>query len=285
MNNASDYSIVIPYYNDYNNLCLLLQDIAQTNQRFKPQKIIVVSDGATDNVSDIPERYNIDLLPEISLIEIPQSGVKKALVAGLNQVSTKYSIVLHSDVRLLTNNTNSYIHKDVLSVLYYHCSDVEDAMSVSCFSLSNLSNTKNKDYVSRGYRVIHISGTDSSILVHYSSHRVIGLIKDSLWTWFRVFSVSDNIFTLNMNLYHEVGGFDDTISDYGFFLDDFLAKSRVKGYHTYFTYDTVAFHKFDAEKPEGSMAHINESDWQDFCDKWAGDPAWTELSLFDEVAE
>jgi glycosyltransferase involved in cell wall biosynthesis len=279
--NSENYTVVIPYYNDYTNLCLLLQDIARTNQRFRPEKILIVNDGSTDNIFDIPDKYNIDLLPEISLITIDHSGPKEALIRGLNSVETDFSIVLHSDARLLTKFTNSYVHKDVLSVLYYHCSDADDAISVSCFSLHSYGIDKSMDYITGGFRSIDTTMNKTEMVVPYYNYRFKSLVKDSLSGWFRVFSVSSNIFTLNMNIFREVGKFDDSVSNHRYFLDDLFAKSRSKGYHVYFTYDTVIFHNENENKPEKSLAIEAPEDWSEFCEKWAGDKVWTEMSLYE----
>jgi len=283
MNNKS-YMVVVPYYNDYNNLCLLLQDIARTNQRFKPEKILIIDDGSDKSIEDISNKYNISLLPDISIKRTDHLGVKNAINIGLNQVDSDYAIILHSDTRLLSPNTNSYVHKDVLSVLFYHCSDVEDAMTVSCFSLSDIDGSTSNDYVSRGFRHVNINHDEKFISIPYNRYRFASLKTQSHIGWFRVLSVSDNIFTLNMNLFREIDGFDNTISEYGYYLDDFLGKSRSKGYHTYFTYDTVAFHERQKKKSENSLAVYKQEDFELFCNKWINNDIWKEVSLWREVS-
>ena len=271
------YEVVIPYYDDYDNLCLLLQDIARCNQRFEPERILIVNDGSTDDrISEVPTKYNINLLPTIEVVNIDHSGFKSALEHGLSLVETEYAMIVHSDTRLISNKTKVDLFKDVFSVLFFHIIDVDDAMTVSCFSLDSYNNSISKDYISAGLR--HMSG--KGMVIHHHRFRASGLIP-IMWTkWYRCFSVSDNILAMNVKLYREVGGFDDKLSQHGLFMDDFLATSRVKGYHSYFTHETVAFHSITNDKPEGSLSRIENNDEEYFSEKWKEHPAWTEISLF-----
>jgi len=273
----SKYEVVIPYYDDYDNLCLLLQDIARCNQRFKPERILIVNDGSLDNrILEIPVKYNIDLLPTIELETIDHSGFKVALEHGLRSVKTKFATVVHSDTRLISNKTKVDLFKDVFSVLFFHIRDVEDAMTVSCFSLDSYNDSINKDYIVGGLRHMGSEG----MIIHHHMFRASGLIP-IMWTkWYRCFSVSDNIFAINVDLYKEVGGFDDNLSKHGLFLDDFLATSRVKGYHTYFTHETVAYHSRKKVLPENSFCEMDSNDNEYFLDKWKDHSVWTEIALF-----
>ena len=302
---TNDYTLLIPYFDDYDNLVMLLKDIHDGNLRDHPQQILIIDDGSYDDrIRFIHSQYSSTNLPPIMVRRMTHQGPYYAETYGLSLIKTPYTIVCHSDTRLLGNvkdilpNT-SRIFEDVLSVLSFYIHEVaEDGIAVGChvlwksnwattpaemkgMQLQNV-NAPSPLYIVGGMRGIGIDGIPFPV---HLTKQIESLKAVDLEDWQRVYSLSNYIYALNMKHYNEMGGFDEVFAPYGYYHDDFFGKCRMKGLHCYFTQDTVAYHPYEKEKPQGSLSTYDGDrfirDIKMFRDKWSSHKTWTSDALND----
>ena len=99
-------SVIIPVYNVGPFLPECLDSII--NQSYKNLEIIIVNDGSTDGSRDICEKYRL-MDSRIKLINQKNSGAAKARNVGIDNSSGKFLSFIDSD---------DYIHKDMIKILY-----------------------------------------------------------------------------------------------------------------------------------------------------------------------
>lgn len=298
LTSPSDYTLLIPHYQDYDNLVWLLKDIHDTNHKHQPQKIIIIDDGSYDDrIRFIPQQYKSNRLPPIELRLIKHQGPFYAETYGLDRVSTNFAIICHSDTRLAGNvkqviPSNEKFFEDVLSVLYHYITESHDAVAVGChtvwegdWSRINFKDPKNildPIRITGGLRGVGIEGIPYSL----QFGKQIGPLKRvTLDDWQRVYSINSSIYALNMKYYRMMQGFDKTFAPYGFYHDDFFARCRGQKLHTYLTQDCIAYHPHGRDKPDSSLATYDGdrfmSDMKIFKDRWQENPMWLSDSLRD----
>lgn len=271
------YSIVIPFYNDFENLDLLLKDISTTCIRFRPSTIIIVDDGSSEKVSEwFSFRRSEYALPPVKILRIPNCGPAHATSVGLSKVESDYAFVIDSDIRLVVN-TRGCKFTDVLSVCFWHTSLIKDVSALGCYLVDSYRDGLSYHGVISKSAHILSNGQLNEINRGY---RIDPLLKLQLSFTDKVLSLSSSFYLLSMEAYREVGGFDDTFSPYGLYLSDFLARARDINYQSYITYETLAFHPKVSEKPEGSKAKFSEVSISEFEKKWSEHESWTEDSLY-----
>lgn len=278
------YSIVIAVYNDFENLDLLLKDISVKCVRHRPESIILVDDGSTEKLSDwFRFKKSSYSLPATKILRIPQSGPAYAISVGLSKVETPYCFVIDSDVRLEVN-TNSCQHDDVLSVCYWHGEGIEDMSAIGCFLVDSYRDDLSyHGIVSKGPLILSNAGDDNySIQETHYTYRIDGIVKLALTPVEIVFSLPSSFYMLNMNLFKELGGFDDTFAPYGLFLSDYLARAREKKHHAYLTYESLAYHPRMATKPKGTKAIYTQIATEEFHKRWNGHTVWKSNCLYKE---
>ena len=277
------YSIVIPVYNDFDNLDLLLKDISVKCVRHRPETIILVDDGSTEKLSEwFRFKKNSYSLPIVKTLRIPQSGPAYAVSVGLSKVETPYCFVIDSDVRLEVN-TKSCKHDDPLSVCYWHGEGIEDLSAIGCYLVDSYrEDLSYHSVVSKGPLVLTSEEKNYRIVETHYNFKVDSIINLALTPVEIVFSLPSSFYMLNMNLFKTLGGFDDTFAPYGFYLSDYLARGREKKHQTYLTYETLVFHKKKPKKQKGTKAIYTEISAQEFHKKWDGNPAWQSNALYKE---
>lgn len=87
--NLEDISVIIPTYNGEHSLPIVLKDLLQ---RFKPENIIVSSNGSTDKTCDIARQFGVRLIDNKNPI-----GKVQAINAALEIVETPYVLTLDDD--------------------------------------------------------------------------------------------------------------------------------------------------------------------------------------------
>lgn len=271
-----NYTIVIPAYNCAHELRQLIADIQINCQKYKPKSILIVNDCSIDD--DTKYIANIYTSSELSIkcLQMPEHlGPLHTEQAGLDAVNTDYAIVLHSDTRLSSNSKVNNVYSDVLSLLACYIDKTPDAIAVSAFSLC----IENPKKIRNGPRSLGIDGLPYS---YYREFNFATLRRVRFYDWKEVFSIDSDIYALRMKYYHEIK-FDERFAPYLYYHDDFFARARLKGYRTYLTQDAVAFHPRFANKPEGSLAIINDElytrNLRLFKDKWQDKFAWSEESF------
>lgn len=298
LTSQANYTLLIPHYQDYDNLVLLLKDIHDSNHKHQPQKIIIVDDSSYDDrVRFIHKQYASSQLPPIELRVINHQGPFYAESYGLDKITTDYAIICHSDTRLL-GNVKSVLpdgvkfFDDVLSVLYHYITESKDAVAVACptvwegdwthVQFTDPNKILDPIRIIGGIRGMATEG------IPYSVYRdlQIGPIKSvTLDDWQRVCSIDNSIYALDLNKYREVGGFDKLFAPYGYYHDDFFGRCRMKGYHTYSTQDTIAYHPHGRDKPKGSLATYDGdrflADIKAFKDRWNQHAVWQSDALRD----
>jgi len=295
-----DYEILIPSYSCAEDLKLLIGDIHNCCMDYLPKRILIVDDCSDDNddTSYVGNIFNTAKFPIETIRTERHLGPFYAEQLGLSRIASKYVVVLHSDTRLVIDNLDKYIaplyvqtervsrdgsfirrprlYKDVISILVCYLYQSQDAAVVSCFSLNN----DNVSKISRGTRGIGVNMIPGC---HYSSHNFDSLkAADIYFRWQRVLSVDSNIYAMRKGIYDEVG-FDEGFAPYYLYHDDFFARCRAKGMHTYLTQDVVAFHPLYSEKPVGSLAMINQQLFDKnaklFIDRYRDSDLWRISSI------
>ena len=64
------YSIIIPCYNEYNNLLVLLDKIKIILDQNKNLQIVIVNNGSTDDTSNLLKKYKLQNLKFVILKKI-----------------------------------------------------------------------------------------------------------------------------------------------------------------------------------------------------------------------
>lgn len=270
-----EYELVIPIYNDYDSLNILLGQLDTTNTGYKPGRIIIVNDGSTDERIEYAEgMLGGKNLPPIHVVNTSHQGPFNAETTGLAEVRSPYAVVFHSDIELIGAIPLPLI-KDPVSALVCYLHQTTDAVAVSCFGL----NSGIYDRIEMGPRGIweDVPVSIYRTLVFYS------IYQSKLLVWQRVLSSDSHCYALNMDVYAKLGGFNSVFSPYGFYHDDFFARARqILQKHVYYTTDTVVYHPGRKESINGSLATVHHKDR--FVDMWGkGNPIWTDDSLRNNV--
>tara|TARA_B100000949_G_scaffold119367_1_gene105549 strand:- start:744 stop:1625 length:882 start_codon:yes stop_codon:yes gene_type:complete len=250
-----DYQVVIPVFDEFDNLDTLLGHIAKTNIDYQPQSIIIIDDGSTDDrIQYADGLLGGQGLPPIKVYRKAHEGPYSAETFGLEKVITPYALVMHSDVQLMGNGPPVELHKDPLSLLICYLAQTNDAVAVSCYGL----NINDTDFIVKGNRVLDTKGIPYCPFVgtfFYSQYRI------SLFRWHRVISLDSHCYALNMEIYKQLDGFSEDFAPYGFYHDDFFARARQNKKHSYMTQEAAVYHPLvvtdiwgATNKPEGSMA-------------------------------
>lgn len=291
------YSVVIPCYKNFEELELLLLDIAHTNKRHKPERIIVVNDSNDSSIQYAKGLLSSELLPEIETIDIRQHlGPLGAFEVGLDSVTTDYAILLHSDTRLSNENSvngqkftsimngTKYmftvdIYDDPLSVLYSYIKQTKDAGIVACHTLQR----EHYRYIAGGIRSL---GRDR---LPYSNTR--NYMFETLWlygkhvageAWQRVHSVDSYAFAVKMEAYNKTK-FNHAYAPYLYFFDDFCARLRMNANHIYVTTDTVVYHPYTSKSIDGKKSKPKLEDYRKAVDLFKREynlhPIWDGYAL------
>ncbi len=85
-------TIIIPTLNEAESLDILLQEIKFLKFKDLIQEVIVVDANSTDNTQEIAEIYNCKLI-----IEKEKKGYGAAIIDGINNSNSLYSVVLDGD--------------------------------------------------------------------------------------------------------------------------------------------------------------------------------------------
>jgi glycosyltransferase involved in cell wall biosynthesis len=272
-----DYTVIIPAHNCNKELRILLEDIHATCHKYKPKEIFIVDDGSTDKEAQyLANIYTSSQIPIKYLEYGKQLGPFYAEQHGLDNVTTPYAIVLHSDVALKSSHNLPIRYDDTLSVLACYLHKTNDAVAVSAMLL----NIQDSNYIVRGTRSL---GRDYLPYSHQKEFYFPSLLNVKWDRWRRVLSCDGCMYAIRMDYYHKIR-FDELFAPYLYYHDDFFARCRSSGYHLYFTYDIAAYHPLYSAKPEGSLAVVTNEMYREksntFLTRWGKNAeAWSERSL------
>ena len=98
MKKPSDLSLILPCYNEEDNLPLLLKKLVKIQH--KCYEIILVDNGSTDNTSKIIEKFIEDNGPPIKLLKIKTNiGYGHGIMSGIRKASGKIIAWTHADLQ------------------------------------------------------------------------------------------------------------------------------------------------------------------------------------------
>ncbi len=110
-NNNSDnkyrFSIIIPFYNEEENIKSLLEDLSKINYPKHSFEIIMVNNESTDETGDIVRDYIFENDSEIKL-HISDGSKKDAIWLGINNSIHDYILSIDGDCRVPANILNDY---------------------------------------------------------------------------------------------------------------------------------------------------------------------------------
>ena len=93
-----EVSVIIPMYNEEENVILTLQEVKNVLGQYHPYQIIAVDDGSSDNTLNLLNQYASEN-PEVEVLKHPVNmGMGKALITGFQKASGKVIITLDADL-------------------------------------------------------------------------------------------------------------------------------------------------------------------------------------------
>lgn len=276
-------------YNHY--LDYLIDDIHSATIRYLPKRIILVDDCSTDDITPYKASYwNTSRIPITHISTKEHKGPFYAEQLGLSNVSTPYAIVCHADARLQGYFQNPYTHPngrvpfvikvydDPLSVLVSYLDQTGDAIAVGCSSLTLPCNPIG-NLVANGMRSL---GIDRLPYTYRRKFKFDTLLLNKYYTWQECYSIDDICFALRMEFYNKIG-YNEKFAPYLYYHDDFYARAREQGYRTYFTQETVTYHRNTKQKPLNSLAIVHDEMYEDqaeaFHERYDDTILWKEQSF------
>lgn len=89
-----EVSVIIPMYNEEENVLHTLQEVKNVLRQYSPYQIIAVDDGSADNTLSLLEQYASEN-QEVEVLKHPMNlGMGKALVTGFKNAKGKVIVTL-----------------------------------------------------------------------------------------------------------------------------------------------------------------------------------------------
>ena len=93
-----EVSVIIPMYNEEENVLHTLQEVKNVLRQYSPFQIIAVDDGSSDNTLNLLTQYALEN-PEVEVLKHPVNmGMGKALVTGFKNAKGKVIVTLDADL-------------------------------------------------------------------------------------------------------------------------------------------------------------------------------------------
>jgi len=93
-----EVSVIIPMYNEEENVLHTLQEVKNVLRQYSPYQIIAVDDGSADNTLSLLEQYASEN-QEVEVLKHPMNlGMGKALVTGFKNAKGKVIVTLDADL-------------------------------------------------------------------------------------------------------------------------------------------------------------------------------------------
>lgn len=143
---TQDLSIVIPAYNEENNIITLLKKLDQ--QSLSGFNVIVVDDGSTDNTATKVEGYKPERFV-LNLLKQENKGAAEARKNAIRHSSSKYIAVIDSDDGLADNSleksitpiiSDPTIDISLFNLIYIDSAENKVSGSFSCYTTDNILN-------------------------------------------------------------------------------------------------------------------------------------------------
>lgn len=103
------YSIIIPCYNEYNNLLVLLDKIKIILDQNKNLQIVIVNNGSTDDTSSLLKKYKMQNLKFVILKK--NLGYGGGIKAGINSINTDIICWTHADEQVKIEDVVNILKK------------------------------------------------------------------------------------------------------------------------------------------------------------------------------
>ena len=105
-------SVVIPAYNEQDNISYCLTSVSSVVKKFKlDAEIIVVNDGSTDKTGEIAKKF-IKTIPNLKIVtNRPNKGYGGSLKAGFAASSKEFIVMFHADNQFDFNQVQKFILK------------------------------------------------------------------------------------------------------------------------------------------------------------------------------
>ena len=92
------YSVVVPFYNEADNVAPLLREIAQAMKEIADYEIVAVNDGSTDATREMLAEMDSALEPQLHVIEHEKNrGQSAAICSGVDAATGEWIITLDGD--------------------------------------------------------------------------------------------------------------------------------------------------------------------------------------------
>ena len=92
------YSVVVPFYNEADNVAPLLREIAQAMKEIADFEIVAVNDGSTDATREMLAEIESALEPRLHVIEHEKNrGQSAAICSGIDAAAGEWVITLDGD--------------------------------------------------------------------------------------------------------------------------------------------------------------------------------------------
>ena len=105
------YSIIIPCYNEYNNLLVLLDKIKIILDQNKNLQIVIVNNGSTDDTSNLLKKYKLQNLKFVILKK--NLGYGGGIKAGISSINTDIICWTHADEQVKIEDVVNILKKQI----------------------------------------------------------------------------------------------------------------------------------------------------------------------------
>ena len=124
MNTKTTISIIIPVYNSENSIAKLVETLIRELENYKTE-IVLINDGSIDNSEKICEDLGSRYSDEVVFCSLAKNvGEHNAVMAGLNECSGDFAIIMDDDFQNPISEVHKIIHeiqtKDVDVIYTYY---------------------------------------------------------------------------------------------------------------------------------------------------------------------
>lgn len=203
-------SVIIPTYNRASILPRALDSVLE--QSYKPDQIIVVDDGSTDETEQLIK----DNYPQVEFVFQQNKGVSAARNAGIIKATNDWICLLDSDDSWQVNKLEKQIHAISENPEYLFCHTNETWYRDGCIL------NQGKKHEKRGGHIFQhclplCAISPSSVMIHKKLLQETGLFDEALPAcedydmWLRICCRYPVLF-INEALTNKFGGHDDQLS-------------------------------------------------------------------------
>ncbi|NNE38778.1 MAG: glycosyltransferase [Gammaproteobacteria bacterium] len=225
-----DISVIIPTFNRKHTLCRAIDSVV--HQKYRPDEIIVIDDGSTDNTKlQLLQKY-----PEIKYEYQANRGVSAARNNGISIARNSWIAFLDSDDRWHKNKLNSQLKILTENPEYKICHTNETWIKDGKKINQKKKHQKRGGYIFK-YCLPLCVISPSSILIHRDIFDDIGMFDESLPAcedyelWLRMCAKYPLVY-ISQQLVEKYGGHPDQLSRRYWGMDRFRIRAMEKILHS-----------------------------------------------------